>query len=219
MRRIFAILLCAVMIFSAMSMSVFAQSGKDDSELGAGDIFGTTYVYFENAAVKVGKTVTVDLMIKSNPGITDISVTMTIPQGLAVSSVANGEVGTASVSGNVITVTGLAALGDDGCIAKVTFTASVIGQKTVSLVATAQNNSNSIAVNGSTCKVSVSAAQTTVLPGDVDDSGEVTTNDLAQMKLFLVEKATINETAGDIDNDGKVNTSDLAILKIMLVNN
>ena len=75
MKRIFAILLCAVMIFSAMSMSVFAEQGKDDTQIGAGDIFGTTAVYFEDANVMVGQTVTVDLMIKSNPGITDMICT------------------------------------------------------------------------------------------------------------------------------------------------
>ena len=144
---------------------------------------------------------------------------MAIPQGLAVSSVANGEVGTASVLGNVITVTGLDALGDDGCVAKVTFTASVIGQKTVGLTVSAQNDTDDVAVEGSACKVLVSANPTPVIPGDVDDSGEVTTNDLAKIKLFLVDKATINEIAGDIDGNGSVGTSDLAALKLMLVNN
>lgn len=206
------------MIFSVMSISVFAEQGKDDTQIGAGDVFGTTAVYFEDANVIVGQTVTVDLMIKSNPGITDMSITMAMPYGLAVSSVANGEVGTASVSGNVITVTGLDALGDDGCVAKVTFTASTTGQKTVGLTVSAQNDADDIAVEGSACKVLVSADPNTI-PGDVDGNGEVTTNDLAKMKLFLVDKATINEIAGDIDGNGSVGTSDLAALKLMLVNN
>lgn len=218
MRRIFAVLFCAVMLVFTMSFGVSAAR-QDDSQIGAGDIFGTAYVYFDNATVRVDKNVTVDLMIQSNPGITEISVTMTMPQGLAVSSVANGEVGTASVSDNVITVTGLDVLGDDGCIAKVTFSASSEGEKTVALDVAAQNESGAVSVEGSAGKVLVLAAQTNVILGDVDDNGELGANDLSKMKLFLVDKATINETAGDINDDGRVNTSDLAALKIMLVNN
>lgn len=55
------------------------------------------------------------------------------------------------------------------------------------------------------------------LPGDVNADGQVTTVDLAQMKLYLVGSAHIDETAGDLNIDGAVTTADLAQLKIKLV--
>lgn len=55
------------------------------------------------------------------------------------------------------------------------------------------------------------------LVGDVNADGQVNTTDLAQMKLFLVDLADIDETAGDFNADGTVTTADLAQLKIKLV--
>lgn len=55
------------------------------------------------------------------------------------------------------------------------------------------------------------------LVGDVNADGQVNTTDLAQMKLFLVDLADIDEPAGDFNADGTVTTADLAQLKIKLV--
>lgn len=57
----------------------------------------------------------------------------------------------------------------------------------------------------------------TILLGDLNSDGNVNTNDLAVMKLFLVGRDEADEFAGDMNGDGKIDTTDLAVLKLKLV--
>ncbi len=55
--------------------------------------------------------------------------------------------------------------------------------------------------------------------GDLNDDREVTTTDLAVMKLYLAGLSNLNDTellAGDLNEDGAVDTTDLASLKLLL---
>ena len=185
MKKILAVILCLCMMF-ALSLGVCADTGVDDSITDAGDIFDKTVVYFHDAQVEKGGDVTVDLMLQSNPGVTEIKVTFDLPAGIAIKNVANGNKGTATLQNNVVTVSdenGISAT--DCCIAKVTFTATTEGEKKVKLSATAKNGANDVAVSGSEGIVNVTVPAGVVIPGDVNGDGEVNTTDLAEIKLFL----------------------------------
>ncbi len=55
-----------------------------------------------------------------------------------------------------------------------------------------------------------------VILGDLNGDGEVTTVDLAVLKLYLARLSEVDETAGDMNGDGEVTTVDLAVLKLKL---
>lgn len=216
MKKVFAVVLCMCMIFT-MAIGVSAYTiNKDDAEIGADDIFGVTAVYFEDAEVEKGKDITVDIMIDGNPGVTEVIITLALPEGIAIKGVENGDVATASLNGNVITVTSQEAFDLDGCVAKVTFTASLEGQKKVTLSATAKNGGSKVKINGSECVIDVTAPQVVIVRGDADGDGDADTTDLAELKLYLADiKKEIGEGA-DADDNGSVNTTDLAELKLIL---
>lgn len=73
---------------------------------------------------------------------------------------------------------------------------------------------------GMILKVGDELQYTIVINGDIDKDGKLTINDLAKLKLHLIEKEKIYETplkAADIDGDGKVNINDLARMKLLLI--
>ena len=61
---------------------------------------------------------------------------------------------------------------------------------------------------------------TLVVTGDIDQNGEITITDLAQLKLHYIEKELLSGAslkAADINSDGKITITDLAQLKLVLV--
>lgn len=58
------------------------------------------------------------------------------------------------------------------------------------------------------------------LLGDIDLDGEITVNDLAKLKLHLIEKEILTNKSlelADIDQDNEITINDLARLKLMLI--
>lgn len=217
MKKILAVVLTIVMLFSVMSFGASAYTiNKDDAEIGAGDIFGNTAVYFEDATVKKGETVTVDLIIESNPGITSVAIAFDLPEGIAIESVANGDMGSAVLENNTVTVSSANVMTEDGCLAKVTLKANRVGSMTIALTATSQNDGDAVAVNGSSCAVTVNDVEE-VVAGDVNGDGKMDTTDLAVLKIFLANNERTEDVVNpDINGDGLENTTDLAALKLML---
>lgn len=203
----------AVAVFLTLSISVSAYTvNEDDSEIGAGNIFGKGTVYFEDASAKKGESVTVDLMISDNKGFTKAEIVLDMPDGIEIKAVENGAIGTASYADGVITVESTSVIDEDGCIAKITFNASLEGEKNISIRVNAENSGNAVIIKGSDCIVKV----LTHVKGDVDNNGVSNSADLATLKLFLSGNVTEDAINCDVDEDGFVNTSDLAVLKLML---
>ncbi len=62
--------------------------------------------------------------------------------------------------------------------------------------------------------------QEEIVIGDIDKDGEITINDLAQLKLHLIDKEILKEEslkAADLDSDGEITINDLAVLKLRLI--
>ena len=60
----------------------------------------------------------------------------------------------------------------------------------------------------------------TRMKGDTDGDGEITVNDLAQVKLHLIEARLLqgmDKVAGDMDNDGEITINDLAQIKLVIL--
>ncbi len=60
-----------------------------------------------------------------------------------------------------------------------------------------------------------------ILLGDVDGNGEIDINDLARLKLHIIEKINLDDESkkrADLDENGKISINDLAKLKRILLN-
>lgn len=218
MKKFFAVILTVAMLFSLMSFGASAYViNKDDAEIDAGVIFGSTAVYFEDATVEEGKSVTVDIILSNNDfGITDIDISVDFPAGVDIETVANGEMGTASYADGVISVVSETVMEGNGVIAKVTFVADQAGEYEINLAANAQNGDSTVAVNGSTCKLTVTESAEETVVGDVDGDGDCDGTDLAILKLNLAGAGNAVTDGADMNGDGNVNASDLALLKLKL---
>lgn len=63
-------------------------------------------------------------------------------------------------------------------------------------------------------------SSTSVKKGDVNGDGEITIDDLAKIKLHLIDKEVLtgrNFKAADINNDGEITIDDLAKIRLHLI--
>lgn len=79
---------------------------------------------------------------------------------------------------------------------------------------------NSLIKTGTKLKVGKTLQFTLIVIGDTDRDSEITINDLAQIKLHLIEKQLltgIELRAADMDNDNQITINDLAQIKLVLI--
>lgn len=77
-----------------------------------------------------------------------------------------------------------------------------------------------ILTTGTQIKVGKTLQYTLVVIGDTDSDGEITINDMAELKLHMIEKELlegIKRKAADVDNDDEVTINDLAQMKLILI--
>ena len=70
-------------------------------------------------------------------------------------------------------------------------------------------------------KVGETLQYTLVITGDIDGDGEITVNDLAKIKLHLIESKLIAPgitlMAADVDTDNDITINDAAKVKLVLI--
>lgn len=79
---------------------------------------------------------------------------------------------------------------------------------------------DSLITTGTKIKVGKTLQYTLIVIGDIDSDGEITINDMAELKLHIIEKQLlegIKLKAADIDNDIEVTINDLAQMKLILI--
>lgn len=79
---------------------------------------------------------------------------------------------------------------------------------------------DAIVTTGTNIKVGKTLQYKLVVIGDVDCDGKITINDLAKLKLHLIEEQLLEGTmlkAADVDNDDEVTINDLAQMKLVLI--
>ncbi|MCI9177268.1 MAG: hypothetical protein HFJ28_01495 [Clostridia bacterium] len=77
-----------------------------------------------------------------------------------------------------------------------------------------------IVTTGTKIQVGKTLQYTLSVIGDIDSDGKITINDLAKLKLHLIEKQLlegIKLKSADINNDGKITLDDLAQMKLILI--
>ena len=79
---------------------------------------------------------------------------------------------------------------------------------------------NEIISTGAQLKVGKTLQYTLIVRGDIDQDTTITINDIAKLKLHLIESKLLTEIgqkAADIDLDNEVTINDLAQLKLVLI--
>ncbi len=79
---------------------------------------------------------------------------------------------------------------------------------------------NSIITTGTKVKIGKTLQFTLVVIGDIDNDGDIGINDIAQLKLHIIEEQVLENVAlkaADLDNDGDITIGDLAQMKLILI--
>ncbi len=79
---------------------------------------------------------------------------------------------------------------------------------------------DSLISTGTKLKVGSTLQFTLIVIGDTDGDSEISINDMAKVKLHLIETKLltgIESKAADIDNDGEISINDLAQIKLILI--
>ena len=223
MKKIIAMLLTIALLISGTAISAFAYStGFDDGEINAGELFGELSVEFEEATVTAGETVTVDLATNNNSGFTKLVVEITADAGVTLESAAAADGLTASLNGNVLTITANSVVADDGVVATLTFAAAedAEGEKTVAMALTAKNGNDDVKTAASAGFVIVEAKVVVTLQGDVNGDGSRDAADLAVLKKVIAKLTAIDDpsvVSPDVDGSGGFpDAADLAKLKKLI---
>ncbi len=113
-------------------------------------------------------------------------------------------------------VDGKAAVGDVVINGQITSTAPILnGGKHTAYAVVTYADGKTIRSEEITFNIAGDSAE--VLRGDVNGDGDVTTVDLAELKLFLAGLSEVkNKDGADLNKDQKINTVDLAELKLIL---
>lgn len=79
---------------------------------------------------------------------------------------------------------------------------------------------NSFITTGTKLKVGNTLNYTLVVIGDIDKDSKITINDLAKLKLHMLEETLLNGLeikAADMDDDSQITVNDLAQMKLLLI--
>ena len=81
-------------------------------------------------------------------------------------------------------------------------------------------NDERVLGTGMKVKVGETLEYTIVVTGDIDGDAKITVNDLAKIKLHIIEKellSGISLKAADVDEDEKITVNDVARIKLILI--
>lgn len=220
-KRLFSLLLAVIMIISMVpNMAVHAAEGQP------------AVIAVEDCYAAPGATVTVDIMIKNNPGILAMSFKLYFDESIAtLISVENGEamsamtfvppIGDALKSGCLLGWDAETVNPEnvkDGVIATVTFKIDEDAVPNQVMTIGLTKVGNIIDDNTNPILATTVDGRLTILdyiPGDVTGDGMVTSSDTAYLRRYIAGGygVTINEDAGDVNADGLLTSVDVAYIR------
>jgi hypothetical protein len=179
-----------------------------------------------------GDEVTVDLVIKNNPGIAGLVVTLKYDDSvLTLKNVSNGTLFSGFANGLNISWDEIFDVTEDGVLATLTFVVAEgaeAGDYTIEVLVRECINVEfeDLEATGVSGTITVTeAAEEEILWGDVNGDGEVNAKDATKLKKYLAnydpdtETSTETVEAGaDANGDGEVNAKDATKLKKYLAN-
>ena len=179
------------------------------------------------ATAKAEETVTLDLSIKNNPGITSFKVYVDYPEdALTLTNVEFKDLFSGKASGkhsltspyNVLWFSADSA--DENCngiIATITFTIkenTAAGDYPITLTCSADDIFNSQFEDVSFAAVSSTVKVIEYIPGDANGDNEINMKDVVLLRQYLNEwDVEIDERALDVNRDGKINMKDIVLLQ------
>ena len=179
------------------------------------------------ATAKAEETVTLDLSIKNNPGITSFRVYIDYPEdALTLTDVEFKDLFSGKASGknsltspyNVLWFSADSA--DENCngiIATLTFTINentAAGDYPINLTCSADDIFNSQFEDVSFAAVSSTVKVIEYFPGDANGDNEINMKDVVLLRQYLNEwDVEIDERALDVNRDGKINMKDIVLLQ------
>ena len=179
------------------------------------------------ATAKAEETVTLDLSIKNNPGITSFKVYVDYPEdALTLTDVEFKDLFSGKASGknsltspyNVLWFSADSA--DENCngiIATLTFTINentAAGDYPITLTCSADDIFNSQFEDVSFAAVSSTVKVIEYIPGDANGDNEINMKDVVLLRQYLNEwDVEIDERALDVNRDGKINMKDIVLLQ------
>ena len=179
------------------------------------------------ATAKAEETVTLDLSIKNNPGITSFRVYIDYPEdALTLTDVEFKDLFSGRASGknsltspyNVLWFSADSA--DENCngiIATLTFTVkenTAAGDYPITLTCSADDIFNSQFEDVSFAAVSSTVKVIEYIPGDANGDNEINMKDVVLLRQYLNEwDVEIDERALDVNRDGKINMKDIVLLQ------
>ncbi len=228
-RNILVLLLVLTMLMSMLPTSVFAAD-SDDSGIDTASV-SNAVITVKDTYGKIGSTVSVDVVIKDNPGILALTLklefdesilTLTgVQQGSALGSmVFTPPKGEALKSGCLLPWDAEKVNEEDirdGVIATLTFEiAENVQTNEAAYIRVACISASDDDLQPLT--ISTVAGQLWVLSymlGDANDDGLVDTTDVVYIRRFIAGGygVTINELAADVNGDGQVDTTDVVYIR------
>ena len=205
----FSTLIISVLLV-ALIMSVTALATSNE----------TPVLYVKDRLAQAGETVSVEVCIEGNPGITNATLTLTYSEGLTIQSIDQGSVlashefsQSSEAGSNTTTYTwqGTQADATNGTI--LTFAVNVPANAEAGTVY--ELNAEFTTDNGTFDVFDGFIEVVDYVPGDVDGNEEVNGDDVTALRQYIVggHNVTIDTRAADVNDDGRLNGDDVTLIR------
>ena len=184
---------------------------------------------FKDAAGNLGKQTAKVTWIKSASGHPDEYDDPTLPEGPGTSDPTPGNPDDPSKPDGNETIKSDKYTIEDNYVSKIAsnttveqFKENIEGNQEITFIDKDGNvlEDNAIITTDTIAKLSDNKQYTLIVTGDIDCDGEMTINDLAQMKLYIIDLEKLSESrikAANLDDDTEITINDLAKMKLELI--
>lgn len=220
MKKIISIIVAIVLVMSIAITATYASN----SNVKTTSASGTPEFVVESASGKVGDTVSVNVMIKNNPGITALQLNVSYSaKDLELVSIENGglfndAITHSKLDKNPIIISWYSANSEDesdnGCLATLNF--KILDEAVDSEIAITYNEDNVFDSSFNNRKFDVISGSVNIVSnsyqtGDANLDGKVNILDATAIQKYLAQLESFSDkqlTVADANRDGKVNILD-----------
>lgn len=223
MKKIISIIVAIVLVMSIAITATYASN----SNVKTTSASSTPEFVVESTSGKVGETVSVNIMVKNNPGITALQLNVSYSEkNLQLTSIENGglfndAITHSKLDKNPIIISWYSSSSEDesanGCLATLKF--KILDGATDSNISITYDEENVFNSAFNNVKFNTTPGAVSVnsfMLGDVDDDGRVSIMDATMIQRHIAQLTTISEErikSADTDKDGKVSIMDATVIQ------